>query len=554
MKKSSLLFLFLLIIQPDIYSQIVSGTVKEAITSATLENAKIIIINYTAGTVDSVFTNNIGRWSYSLPTSVNNEVGPPDNFFVMQNFPNPFNPSTKIQFIINSDENVEISIHNILGELVDYREQYLRAGTYSIEWQSKGAAGVYLYTIRAGENSITKKMIQLDGGFSLGGLRSFNEVPGSKTFSKNKAQSQNLKIIYSKNSHLSDSSEVEVSGGENLLIELSSYHSLFTMIDLHNDVLEIMVSDTSYHLKDRHSYNHTDIPRLQEGSVDILFFSAWVSPSQFTNYFQQVNVMLDRFEYELNDNPDDLGQALTYDEAIALNNQGKIAGVIGVEGGHVIEDSMEKLDSLYNRGMRYLTITWNNSTNWAISASDPLSETQGLTEFGRDVIRRMDSLGVIIDVSHTGIKTIQDILEETNNPIVATHSGVRALKNHTRNLYDWQIEDIASSGGVIGVVFYPPFLTTASDAYIEDVVEHIDYIKNLVGVDYAAIGSDFDGIGNNTVIGLENVSKFPRLTEALFDYGYSKEDVEKILGGNFKRVFEQVCGISSNKKITKLKN
>ena len=553
MKKLSILFLFLLI-HPDVFSQIVSGTVKEAITSVTLVNAKVIIINSTAGTIDSVFTNNIGRWSYSLPTSVNNEGGPPDNFFVMQNFPNPFNPSTKIQFIINSDENVEISIHNILGELVDYREQYLRAGTYSIEWQSKGAACVYLYTIRAGENSVTKKMIQLDGGFNSGGLKSFNLISVGKTISKSNIQLQSLKIIYSKKSHLSDSSEVEVSGGENLLIELTSYHSLFTMIDLHNDVLEIMVSDTSYHLKDRHSYNHTDIPRLQEGSVDILFFSAWVSPSQFTNYFQQVNVMLDKFEYELNDNPNDLGQALTYDEAIALNNQGKIAGVIGVEGGHVIEESLENLDSLFNRGMRYLTITWNNSTSWAVSAADSLSATQGLSQFGREVIRRLDLSGVIIDVSHTGIKTIQDILEETNNPIVATHSGVRALRNHTRNLYDWQIEDIANSGGVIGVVFYPPFLTTASDAYIEDVVEHIDYIKNLVGVDYVAIGSDFDGIGNNTVIGLENVSKFPRLTEALFDYGYTKEDVEKILSGNFKRVFKQVCGLSSNKTITKLKN
>src|SRR5690606_5062752 len=159
----------------------------------------------------------------------------------------------------------------------------------------------------------------------------------------------------------------------------------------------------------------------------------------------------------------------------ALNNYGKIAGVIGVEGGHTIENSLDKLDSLYSRGMRYLTITWNNSTDWATSAKDPQSETKGLSEFGREVIRKMDSLGVIIDISHTGIKTIQDILEETNNPIVATHSGVRALRNHYRNLYDSQIIDIANTGGVIGIVFYPPFLTTSSDAFIQDVINHIDY-------------------------------------------------------------------------------
>ena len=557
LKNFLLLFFLFLIIQPYLYSQTISGTVKEKTSNFLIENAKVTIIDYTAGTNDSVFTNNIGRWSYNLVTSVEGEGYNPDNFIVMQNFPNPFNPSTKIQFTVPADENVEILIHNILGELIDYKQQFFNAGSYSIEWQSKGAAGVYIYTIRAGENSITKKMIQLDGGFNSGGLLSFNQISKGNNFSMLKATSHNLKIIYSKNSHLSDSAEVEVNGGENLLIFLTSYHSVYTMTDLHNDVLEVMVSDPNYHLKDRHGYNHTDIPRLQEGSVDIQFFSVWVSPTQFTNYYLQAQVMIDRFNYELDDNPNTIDQAVTYDEAIALNPQGKIAAVIGIEGGHHIENSLEKLDTLYNEGMRYLTITWNNSTDWAISAWDPLSETQGLSEFGRQVIRTMDSLGIIIDVSHTGIKTIQDILEVTNNPIVATHSGVRALRDHYRNLYDWQIQDIANSGGVIGVVFYPPFLTTAPDAYIEDVIEHIDYIKNLVGIDYIAIGSDFDGIGNNTVIGLENVSKFPRLTEALFDQGYTNEEVEKILGGNFKRVFEQVCGSIvklQDYKITRLKN
>lgn len=540
--KNLLLLLLFLIIHTNIYSQIISGTVKEETSNVTIQNAKVTIIDYTAGTTDSVLTNNIGRWSYNLVTSVDDEGYNPDNFIVMQNFPNPFNPSTQIQFSFASGENVKILVHNILGELVDYKQQVLNAGSYSIEWQSKGAAGVYLYTIRAGDNSITKKMIQLDGGFNGNGLLSIKQISEKNNFSMLKGNSHNLKIIYSKNSHLSDSVEVEVNGGENLLIFLTSYHSLYTMTDLHNDILEVMISDTSYHLKDRHGYNHTDIPRLQEGSVDIQFFAVWVSPTQFTNYYQQSQVMIDRFNYELNDNPNMIGQALTYDEAINLNKQEKIAAVLAVEGGHHIENSLEKLDTLYNEGMRYLTITWNNSTHWAISAQDPFSVTQGLSDFGKEVIRRLDSLGVIIDVSHTGIKTIQDILEVTNNPIVATHSGARALRDHYRNLYDWQIQDIANSGGVIGVVFYPPFLTNSSNADIEDVIAHIDYIKNLVGIDYVAIGSDFDGIGTNTVVGLENVTKFPRLTEALFDHGYSKEDVEKILGENFRRVFQQVCG------------
>jgi membrane dipeptidase len=193
--------------------------------------------------------------------------------------------------------------------------------------------------------------------------------------------------------------------------------------------------------------------------------------------------------------------------------------------------------------MRYLTITWNNSTSWAISAADGRTETQGLNSFGRQVIRTLDSLGVIIDVSHVGIKTIQDILEETTNPIIASHSGARAIRNHTRNLYDWQIQDIANSGGVVGIVFYPPFLTSSPPTQISDVIAHIDYIVNLLGsTDYVAIGSDFDGIGTNLVLGLEDVSKFPDLTLALLQHGYTEQEVAKILGGNFKRVFEEVCG------------
>jgi len=191
--------------------------------------------------------------------------------------------------------------------------------------------------------------------------------------------------------------------------------------------------------------------------------------------------------------------------------------------------------------MRYLTITWNNSTSWAVSAKDTRTWTDGLTEFGKQVIKKLDSLGVIVDVSHVGIKTIQDILLVTKNTIVATHSGARSIRNHYRNLYDWQIKDIANSGGVIGVVFYPWFLNGSANASIADVIAHIDHIVNLVGIDYVSIGSDFDGI-EVTPSGLEDVTRFPDLTLALIQHGYSESDLEKILGGNFKRVFEQVCG------------
>lgn len=187
-----------------------------------------------------------------------------------------------------------------------------------------------------------------------------------------------------------------------------------------------------------------------------------------------------------------------------------------------------------------MTITWNNSTSWAVAAKDSRSATVGLSEFGKTVIRTMDTLGMIIDVSHVGIKTVQDILATSKNPVIASHSGARALNDHYRNLTDAQIRSIAQKGGVIGVVFYPIFLSSTGTATIDTVIRHIDYIKNLVGIDYIAIGSDFDGI-EVTPVGLEDVSHLPNLTLALLGHGYTPADVRKILGGNFLRVLNAIC-------------
>ncbi len=336
----------------------------------------------------------------------------PNNLEVMQNFPNPFNPSTKIGFLIPADENVSILVHNILGELVDVKNSFLSKGNYVVDWFSKGSAGVYFYTITYGNQSITKKMIQLDGGngIGLGEIRSgiVNSFSG-----ENPIPALNIEIVITKFSYAADTTITNITGGENISTFLQTIHSKYTLIDLHNDVLEVMIGDPNYHLADLHNYNHTDIPRLQQGGVDIQFFSIWVSPTEYTNYFNQALIMRDLFYSELAANTSAIEQATTMNQALEINEQNKIAAVIGVEGGHHIEESIDKLFQLYNAGMRYLTITWNNSVSWAISAADSRTTTQGLNTFGRQVIRTLDSLGVIIDVSHTGIKTIQDILQET---------------------------------------------------------------------------------------------------------------------------------------------
>lgn len=520
----------------------ITGTVKDYKSNSPIEYAKIQIRNSAGGLIDSVFSDAIGNWQYDIATSIDDDIYYlPNNLEVMQNFPNPFNPSTKIGFLIPADENVSILVHNILGELVDVKNSFLSKGNYVVDWFSKGSAGVYFYTITYGNQSITKKMIQLDGGNGIG----LGEIRSGivNSFSvENPIPALNIEIVVTKFSYAADTTITNITGGENISTFLQTVHSKYTLIDLHNDVLEVMIGDPNYHLADLHNYNHTDIPRLQQGGVDIQFFSIWVSPTEYTNYFNQALVMRDLFYSELAANTITIEQATTINQALEINEQNKIAAVIGVEGGHHIEESIDKLVQLYNAGMRYLTITWNNSISWAISAADTRTTTQGLNTFGRQVIKTLDSLGVIIDVSHTGIKTIQDILQETSNPIIATHSGARAIRNHTRNLYDWQIQDIANSGGVVGIVFYPPFLTSNPPAEISDVIQHVDHIVNLVGVDYVAIGSDFDGIGTNVVIGLEDVSKYPDLTLALLEHGYTEQEVAKFLGGNFKRVFEEVCG------------
>ena len=535
-------FLFLLSIVQLAQSISITGNIKDLKSNFPIENAKVQIKNISNGIIDSVFSDAFGNWEYDIATSIEDDISYlPNSLEVMQNFPNPFNPSTKIGFLIPADENVSILVHNILGELVDVKNSFISKGNYVVDWFSKGSAGVYFYTITYGNQSATKKMIQLDGGngIGLGEIRSGLSINYIDEIS---IPAVSIELVINKFSYAADTTITNITGGENISTFLQTIHSKYTLIDLHNDVLEVMIGDPNYHLADLHNYNHTDIPRLQQGGVDIQFFSIWVSPTEYTNYFNQALVMRDLFYSELAANTSAIEQATTMNQALEINEQNKIAAVIGVEGGHHIEESIDKLVQLYNAGMRYLTITWNNSISWAISAADSRTTTQGLNSFGRQVIRTLDSLGVIIDVSHTGIKTIQDILQETNNPIVATHSGARSIKNHTRNLYDWQIQDIANSGGVVGIVFYPPFLTSNPPADISDVIQHVDHIVNLVGVDYVAIGSDFDGIGTNVVLGLEDVSKYPDLTLALLEHGYTEQEVAKFLGGNFKRVFEEVCG------------
>jgi len=518
-----------------------SGYVSDRKTSASLAAAKITIINLDTGLRDSILTASDGSWIFQVPSGLKPEIILPSAFRVFQNYPNPFNPATLIGFNIPTAGEVSVEIFNLRGEKVCSRRDWLTAGYHQIRWISQGSAGVYFYRIRYGSQQISNKMVQLDGG-TAGGLSDFVTEPPPGQLILNRLHPDRYELICSRFAYHPDTTIVEVMDDLRLDFQLQTIHEFATVVDLHNDILEKMLVDTSYHLKSLHTKNHTDIPRLQTGGVDVQFFSVWAEPVESNpTYYTNALRMLTIFQNECRANPATLQQAFNYSELISINSIGKIAGVIGVEGGHHIENDLTKLVQLYTLGMRYMTITWNNSTSWAVSAADEANgKPGGLTDFGRQVIRTLDSLGVVIDVSHVGIQTIHDILAVTNHPIIASHSGARSLYNHYRNLWDTEIRAIAASGGVIGIVFYPPFLK-GNSATINDVVNHINYIVNLVGIEHVALGSDFDGIGK-VVQGLEDTSKFPALTNALLTAGYNEAEVLKILGGNFLRVFQQICG------------
>ncbi|MFL2982905.1 MAG: dipeptidase [Candidatus Neomarinimicrobiota bacterium] len=359
------------------------------------------------------------------------------------------------------------------------------------------------------------------------------------------------------------------------------------VVDTHNDVL--LRSLTGRDILTDLPESHSDLPKFERGGVDLQVFSIWISPTEFKgNYYKRANDMISHLEYLCSRVPDKWAIPFTYQDIIYNEQRGILSCMIGVEGGHAIENDLSKLEALHQRGMRYLGITWNNSNDWATSAKDETENIDsldfiGLTNLGKEVIRKCNDLGIMIDISHAGAKTISDVLETTEKPIIASHSSVYSLCPHYRNLTDDQLFAIKRNNGVVFINFYPGYIDSSysrkaqkirntnssllesadilhqpgTDAHwyktseilnplfkkivpeLIDVVDHIDYVAKLIGVDHVGIGADWDGVEilpNN----IENIGKMPLLTEYLIDRGYSIRDVRKILGENFKRVYKEV--------------
>src|SRR5215472_16715124 len=338
--------------------------------------------------------------------------------------------------------------------------------------------------------------------------------------------------------------------------EVMRVHRSALLIDTHNDVPSRTVDgfDIGSHAPD----GQTDIGRLKAGGVGAQFFSAFVD-SEYVKGNHSANralQMIDTIHHDIVERyPNDFMFATSVRDIEEARRRGKIAALIGIEGGHAIEDSLRLLRDYYDLGVRYMTLTHTNTNNWADSSGDisnpAVKHHDGLTDFGKDVVREMNRLGMMVDISHVSDKTFWDALAVSKAPIFASHSRARALTNVPRNMTDEMIVALAKKGGVIDVNFNCGFISqksadaearkekTPPRATLADVVNHIDHIRKIAGIDAIGIGSDFDGI-ECTPEGLDDVSKFPNLTRALLEKGYSAEDIRKIYGGNFLRVMRAV--------------
>ncbi len=359
-------------------------------------------------------------------------------------------------------------------------------------------------------------------------------------------------------------------------------HFKSVLVDTHNDAITACIEKKVSFDQDLTGINHSDLKRFKEGGLDYQLFSIWCDGEKVNPYAWAMREM-DTMDAVAARNPDKMVIAKDWKTMNAALKAGKIVAQYGVEGGHMIEDDINRLDTFYNRGVRYMTLTWNNSPSWASSHtaenSSKYTGQKGLNDFGKQIIQRMNQLGIIVDVSHVGEKTFWDAINTTTKPVIASHSNAFSICPVTRNLKDDQIKAVGKNGGVICLNFFSGFVdsnfskkdmafrkahgaevdsllatgiqreyayTMLSDKYkteseaikptIEQLMQHFDHIVKLIGVDHVGIGSDFDGI-NSAPQGLSTVLDYPNFTKALIARGYSNKEIKKVLGGNFLRVY-----------------
>jgi membrane dipeptidase len=346
---------------------------------------------------------------------------------------------------------------------------------------------------------------------------------------------------------------------------------------------------------DPNDVGHISLDKAHRGNLGAEFFSIWVDPEINQGHFAQHTFdLIDSVYEQAAHHPDRMMMAFSVADIVRAHKEHKLAALMGIEGGHSIENDMHLLRDYYRLGVRYMTLSWSNTNEWADSSGDvddpKIQHHNGLTDFGKQVVLEMNRLGMMVDISHVSDKTFWDAIAITKAPVIASHSSARALVDAPRNMTDDMLRAVAKNGGVVQVNFFSGFddedylkALRAQDKdkaaaiqkfidsfraqgkpvnYIEvdrierewmakiprppfkSLIDHIDHIAKIAGVDHVGLGSDFDGVSGATPQGIDSAADLPRITQALLDRGYSADDIKKILGGNLLRVFRRVEDVS----------
>jgi len=368
------------------------------------------------------------------------------------------------------------------------------------------------------------------------------------------------------------------------------------VLDLHDDTTQMML-DENYDLMQRHAYGQVDVPRMREGGATGVFLSIWTDAVKYTpaESIRRALDQIDAVRREVARYPKDLALCTTADQVVAAKKRGQIALLMGVEGGHMIDSDLAVLRTYFDLGVRYMTLTHTEHTPWADTSSHPPVHN-GLTDFGRQVVREMNRLGMMVDISHVSDKTFYDAIATSSAPVIASHSSMRALADVPRNMTDDMLRALAKNGGVVHINFFEGFLDRGfsdrldaqkeaqaqQDALeaaapkfgdrsqlgpaerainarriaqlgrvpLSRLLDHFDHAIKVAGIDHVGLGSDFDGADDEFPAGMEDISRIPNLVRGLMERGYSDEDILKILGGNTLRVMREVERVRPNEPIT----
>ena len=375
-----------------------------------------------------------------------------------------------------------------------------------------------------------------------------------------------------------------------------SIHDSALIVDTHADTPQRFL-DEGFDIgsTDPGDIGHLSLDKARRGNLGAEFFSIWVDPETNQGHFAQHTFdLIDSVYEQAAHHPDKMMMAFCVDDIERAHKEHRLAALMGIEGGHSIENDMHLLRDYYRLGVRYMTLSWSNTNEWADSSGDiddpKVQHHNGLTDFGKQVVLEMNRLGMMVDISHVADKTFWDAIATTKAPVIASHSSARALVDAPRNMTDDMLRAVAKNGGVVQVNFYSGFLgqdfRNASEAQAKDqaaaikhyadslkaqgkpvnyieinrierewmariprppfksLIDHIDHIAKVAGIDHVGLGSDFDGVSGATPQGMDSAADLPKITQGLLDRGYGAEDIKKILGGNILRVFRQVEVVS----------